>query len=493
MTAGYAASCMFIDGFWDDMVAVNWKEGHMKMSRKKTNRIVVTVGLLAALFMGALDATVVTTATPTITDELEGLSLISWIFSIYTLTICVSTPIFGKLADLYGRKSIFTIGLLLFLVGSVLCGAAQSMSELIWFRAIQGIGAGALTPVTFTIIGDLYTGEERGKVQGVLSSVWSVAGLLGPFVGGYFVDAMSWRWIFYMNVPVSVISFILVFGFLHEGFKKVSKSIDYLGALTFTIGISSLLFALLTGGETYAWSSPIIVGLFFTAALFLLIFLKVEARAKEPMLPLSLFRERKISISYILGFLGFCVVAGASIYSPMWIQKVSGFSATNSGLMLMPMSVAWLAAANLSGRFMFRVGARIFMLLGAVVVTLGAIWLYLVDIHSPYWYFIGIVVFMGFGMGCISTTAIVTIQSAVGGNMRGVATSTNSLMSALGQTVGVAIFGMLLNRTVTEDTPEQLANGMHVIFGFILVITLVNLLVVNFLPSERKKAKSQSN
>lgn len=456
------------------------------MTHKKTNRTVVTAGLLAALFIGALDATVVTTATPKITDELSGLSLISWIFSIYTLTICASTPIFGKLADLFGRKSIFSIGLLLFLIGSVLCGAAQSMSELIWFRAIQGIGAGALTPVTFTIIGDMYTGEQRGKVQGVLSSVWSVAGLLGPFVGGYFVDEMSWRWIFYMNVPVSVISFILVYGFLHEDFEKVSKKIDYIGALTFTICISSLLLALLTGGETYAWNSPIIIGLFLIAALFLFLFLRVEARAKEPMLPLSLFKEKTISISYILGFLGFCIVAGSSIYSPMWIQKVLGYSATNSGLMLMPMSVAWLLAANLSGRYMFRLGAKIFMLLGAVIVALAGVWLSFVDIHSPYWSFMGIVVLIGFGIGCISTTTIVTIQSAVGGNMRGVATSTNSLMGALGQTVGVAIFGMLFNRVVTEDTPEQLVNGMHTIFVFLLVIAIVNLVVVNFLPPKSR-------
>lgn len=457
------------------------------MSHKKTNRTVVTAGLLAALFIGALDTTVVTTATPKITDELAGLSLISWIFSIYTLTTCVSTPIFGKLADLYGRKSIFTIGLLLFLVGSVLCGAAQSMTELIWFRAIQGIGAGALTPVTFTIIGDMYTGEQRGKVQGVLASVWSVAGLLGPFVGGYFVDTISWRWIFYMNVPVSLISFFLVFGFLHEGFERTSTKIDYVGALFFMISISSLLLAVLSGGESYAWNSPFILGLFVLSALFLILFLRTEARAQEPMIPLSLFRDKRISISYMLGFLGFSVVAGAAIYAPMWIQKVLGYSATKSGLMLMPMSISWLIAANLSGRYMFRLGSKIFMVIGAIFIAVAGIWLALVNSHSPYWYFTGIVVIIGFGMGCLGTTALVMIQSAVGGHRRGVATSTNSLMNTLGQTIGVAIFGMLLNRAVTEDVPGQLVNGMHTIFVLLLAIALVNLVVVSFLPSDRKQ------
>ncbi|QMV41181.1 MDR family MFS transporter [Cohnella cholangitidis] len=462
------------------------------MSQKKTNRTLVTVGLLAALFIGALDTTVVTTATNSIAKDLNGLSLISWIFSIYTLTTCVSTPIFGKLADLYGRKSIFTIGLVLFLAGSVLCGAAQSMTELIWFRAIQGLGAGALTPVTFTIIGDMYTGEQRGKVQGVLSSVWSIAGLIGPFVGGYFVDTISWRWIFYMNVPVSIVSFILVFGFLHERFTKMSKSIDYIGALTFTVSISSLLLALLTGGETYAWNSATIVVLFAVATLFLLVFLRIESKAKEPMLPLRLFRERSLAIPYVLGFFGFCIVAGVTIYIPLWIQSVMAYSATKSGLMLMPMSITWALAASLSGRYMFRLGAKKFMLLGTVFVACGALWLIFIDMNSSYMEMIGIVSVVGFGMGCISTPAIVTIQNAAAVTMRGVATSTNSLMGALGQTVAVAVFGMLFNRVVTEETPTQMADGMHLIFIAILVVAAIKVIVAQLLPSGRKSEESQS-
>jgi EmrB/QacA subfamily drug resistance transporter len=418
------------------------------MSQKKTNRTVVTIGLLSALFIGALDSTVVTTATTSIVKDLQGLSLIGWIFSIYTLTTCVTTPIFGKLADLFGRKLIFTIGLSLFLIGSILCGAAETMTQLIWFRAIQGIGAGALTPVIFTIIGDMYTGEQRGKVQGVLSSMWSIAGLVGPFVGGYFVDTISWRWIFYMNIPISIVSFVLVLGFLNEKFDKVAKSrIDYWGALTFTISVSCLLLALLTGGETYAWNSPTIIGLFAVSFVFLAVFLFVESAAKEPMLPLSLFRERRLTIPYVLGFFGFCIVAGVTIYIPLWIQNVMGLSATTSGLMLMPMSLAWPIASNLSGRYMFRFGAGRFMLLGTILVAVGALWLYTLHEGSSYWHVIGLLVLIGFGMGCISTPAIVTIQNSAAANMRGVATSTNSFMGTLGQTVAVAVFGMLFNRS----------------------------------------------
>ena len=463
------------------------------MSQKQTNRTVVTIGLLSALFIGALDSTVVTTATTSIVKDLQGLSLIGWIFSIYTLTTCVTTPIFGKLADLFGRKSIFTIGLSLFLIGSVLCGAAESMTQLIWFRAIQGIGAGALTPVIFTIIGDMYTGVQRGKVQGVLSSMWSIAGLVGPFVGGYFVDTVTWRWIFYMNIPISVISFILVLGFLHEKFEKVAKSrIDYWGALTFTISVSCLLLALLTGGEAYAWDSLEIVALFAVAAVFLVVFLFIESATKEPMLPLSLFRERRLTIPYVLGFFGFCIVAGVTIYIPLWIQNVMGLSATTSGLMLMPMSLAWPIASNLSGRYMFRFGAGRFMLLGTILVACGALWLYTLHEGSSYWHIIGLLILVGFGMGCISTPAIVTIQNSAAGNMRGVATSTNSFMGTLGQTVAVAVFGMLFNRVVTEEVPSQMAAGMHAIFILLLAIAMVKIFIVNLLPRTGKAERAEA-
>jgi EmrB/QacA subfamily drug resistance transporter len=459
---------------------------------KKTNRKMVTLGLLAALFVGALDATVVSTAMPRIMTELHGLSLISWIFSIYTLTTCVSTPIFGKLADLFGRRTIFATGLALFVLGSICCGAAASMTQLIWFRALQGIGAGALTPVTFTIIGDLYPGEQRAKVQGVFASVWSVAGLLGPLVGGYFVDAISWRGIFYMNVPVGIAAFVLVFGFLHESFEKKAKSIDYLGALTFTVAISSLLYALLNGGVSYAWNSAAIVSLFAVAALFLIVFLWVENRAKEPMLPLSLFRNRRMAILYTMSFLGFCVTAGVSIYTPMWIQTLLGHSATSSGLTLMPMSIAWPIAANLSGRLMYRLGAKAFIIAGAIIVSLGGLWLSAMQLGSPYWYFVFILIIIGFGMGCMTTPSMVLIQTAVGWETRGVATATNSFMNTFGQTVGVAVFGTLFNSAVTDKSPNLLAHGMHLVFLVVFGIALLNLLATSFLPSHKKMMEQQA-
>lgn len=470
------------------------REAHSELVQQITNRKVVTVGLLAALFIGALDATVVSTAMPHITKELSGFNLISWVFSIYTLTMCVATPIFGKLADLYGRKSVFTAGLLVFAIGSILCGAATSMSALIWFRAIQGFGAGALTPVTFTIVGDLYPGEQRAKVQGIFASVWSVAGLLGPLVGGTFVDYISWRWIFYMNVPVFVAAFVLVFFFLHEKFEKKAKNIDYIGAIVFTIGLSAMLYALLNGGEKYAWDSALIIGLFIVAAIFIALFLFTEMRVKEPMIPLGLFKTREIRVIYMLSFLGFAVTAGVMVYAPQWIQVVLGHSATNSGFTLMPMCLAWPFAATMTGRLMFKYGPRLFIVSGAVIVAAGSLWLMLIDADSPYSYLVGILIVIGFGMGLLATPILVLIQNAVDWSQRGVATSTNSLMNALGQTVGVAMFGTLFNNAAAGLETKQIAHGMHVVFIAIFVIAVAVVLAVGLLPSQRKEpGKPQSS
>ncbi|WNQ12644.1 MDR family MFS transporter [Paenibacillus aurantius] len=460
---------------------------------RRTNRSLVTVGLLFALFVGALDTTVVSTAMPHIMGELKGLALVSWIFTIYTLATCVTTPIFGKLADLFGRKSVFVWGLALFVLGSILCGAAQTMPQLIIFRAIQGIGAGALTPVTFTIIGDLYPGEQRGRVQGVFASVWSVAALLGPLVGGYFVDVVTWRWIFYMNVPVGIIAFGLVVGALHEPFEKKTKSIDYAGALTFTIGITALLYALLSGGIHYSWSSGVEIGLLVLALVFLLAFIGIEKRAPEPMLPLDLFRSRRMTLLYVMAFLAFCVVSGVSIYIPMWIQTLLGRSATSSGLTLMPMSLAWPFAANLSGRLMYRLGPKTFVVTGAAFVAGGSLWLAFVSTASPYWFLAGVLILIGFGMGCMTTPAMVLIQTSVTASRRGVATSTNSLMNAFGQTVGVAVFGALFNRYATDHAPEQLATGIHMVFLLLVGIALVNLLAVSLLPSAQSGGQEETS
>lgn len=420
----------------------------------------VTIAMMVAMFLVAIDVTVVSTAMPHIVRELKGLSLYSWVFAIYTLTTSVTTPIYGKLADLFGRKMIFSIGVILFVVGSMLSGASQNMTELVWFRAFQGIGAGAVMPVTFTIIGDLFPGEQRARMQGLFSAVWGVAGLLGPLVGGLFVDNLSWRWIFYINVPVGAVALILVLMFLHESFERKSKKVDYLGAAVFTVGVSALLYALLNGGSKYAWGSGTIIGLFIGAAVCVALFIWIEAKVEEPMLPLSLFQIPVITVANIVTFLVSVVLIGTNVYLPMWIQSILGHSATSSGLTLMPMSIAWPVGATLAGRWLYKVGAKRTFVIGSILVVLSSAWLLAIELHSPYWYFVGIMIVMGYGMGWVVTPATVTIQTAVGWQMRGAATGSNQLARSLGQTIGVTIYGSLFNTDVMHYAAQHPGSGI---------------------------------
>ncbi|RED36962.1 MDR family MFS transporter [Paenibacillus sp. VMFN-D1] len=459
-------------------------------SKTKVNMVVA--GLLAAMFIGALDATVVATATPHMIKDLHGETLFSWVFAVYTLTTCVATPIFGKLADLFGRKPVFFAGISLFMLGSILCGAAQSMTGLIWFRALQGFGAGALAPVCFTVIGDLFSGKQRGKMMGIFSSVWSVAGLLGPLIGGYFVDQVSWRWIFYINVPIGIIALLLVVVFLHQPIERQAKKIDYLGAIMFTITFSALLYALLSGGSRHSWDSPVIVGLFAASAVCFMLFLWIEKRAEEPMIPLSIFRIRVLNVTNISGFLTFSIMTGLTVYSPIWIQSVLGNSATSSGLIVMPMSLAWPLASNIAGRLMYRVGVKASIVFGSSLVMAGSLWLIALQINSPYVFWIGILVLIGLGMGFVATPSTVVVQSVVGWEKRGVANASSMLARALGQTVGIAVFGTIYNQYVTIiGSKTELTAGMHAVFLLMLGIAISNLLAVSFLPKHRQVMAQQ--
>lgn len=488
--------------------------------QQQTNRRNVTIAVMIATFLAAIEGTIVSTAMPTIVSELGGLTLISWVVSVYLLTSAVTAPIYGKLADLFGRRSVFAIGTVIFLLGSMLSGMAQTMEQLIWFRAFQGIGAGSIITITYTIIGDIYPFEQRGKVQGYMSGIWGISGLLGPLTGGFLVDFVSWRWIFYMNLPFGIISILLIWLYLHERIEKQKKHIDYAGAISFTLSMTALLYALLSGGTARPWSSPLIVSLLTAAVTGLAIFLYIQSRSPEPMLPLKLFSIRVITIINVAGFLFASVLVAISFYLPLWIQGVYGQGATGAGLTLLPMSIGWPIASAWSGRMLVKTGARRTALIGAVTLMAGTLALAAVNIHTPHWMLYILMFVIGFGFGFTFTPFTTTTISAVQWNLRGAAMASNTFIRTLGQTLGIAVFGTLFNHAMLANLPqglggedfdvnrmlhpdvignmapelaaqirEALASGLHLVFLLLAAITALGLLVTLLFP--RKTGEEQ--
>ncbi|KKO50867.1 MDR family MFS transporter [Paenibacillus sp. DMB20] len=424
-----------------------------------SKRSFILAGILLSTFMAAIEGTVVGPAGPAIVGSFGSVSLMSWIFTSYLLTMAVTTPIFGKISDLYGRKPVFLYGSLLFLAGSLLCGFSQSMTQLILFRAIQGIGAGAVIPVTFTIIGDIYSLKERGKVQGMLSSVWGISSLVGPLMGGYFVDYLSWRWIFGFNAPFALISIWFIYRYLDEKREPRKVQIDFAGAGLFTVGMTLLLFALAVGGEKFPWTSPAMLAILAVSVVLLTAFLIVEARAQEPMVPLQLFRIKDISVSTIANLLVSALLIGLTTYLPLWIQGVRGGNATMSGLTLAPMSIGWLFGSVASGRLITKAGSRKTALIGVIGLVIGAGGLAFVHESTPVAALLIYTFIYGLGFGYISTLFSIIAQSSVGYEMRGASTALNTFVRTLGQTVGVAVFGTWLNTSIARRIAAEPAGS----------------------------------
>jgi EmrB/QacA subfamily drug resistance transporter len=474
---------------------------------------------MLASFLAAIEVTVVSTAMPRIVSDLGGIQLISWVFAVYLLTTSVGTPIFGKLADLFGRKAIMTVGMALFLVGSTLCGLAQSMGTLIAFRALQGLGAGAVLPVAITIVGDLYELKERGRVQGILSSIWGVAGIFGPLVGGLLVDGLSWHWIFFVNLPFGIIAIGMIWLFLHEDFEKRPHRIDYFGALTFALGISSLLLALLTGGQQFAWRSPVILLLFAAFALFMTLFVFIQRVVPEPIFPVEILTMREISLSNAGTLLLGAVLIGCNAYLPMWIQGVFGMKATSSGLSLIPMSIAWPVGATICARILVKANPRITALFGVICVLAGSLWLVTIGRTTAVWTMVPLMILTGLGFGFAFTVFTITVQTSVPWRLRGAATASNAFVRSLGQTLGIAVFGASLNASmadagrsaglgsafnigelsrvlnpqvgsapapgIEEKLREVLAAGLHGVFFLFVLIAAAGVVLAVLLPSRR--------
>lgn len=452
-----------------------------RLLQKETNKKYVTIALLIATFLTAIEGTIVSTAMPKIVEDLGGSHLYTWVISIYLLALVISTPVFGKLADLYGRKLMFTIGTIIFLIGSMLSGISQTMEQLVIFRLIQGIGAGALATIPFTIIGDVFEFKMRAKMQGWMSSVWGIAGIVGPLVGGVIVDQITWHWIFFMNLPFGIISLILLWSALQENLEKKKQIIDYAGIITFAICMSSFLYALTLLKDTKQLTGNISL-LFIIAIVTLCLFFWIEAKGKEPMLPLSLFKNRFIMISNVAGFLLGFILVTVTFYIPLWVQGVTGLNATYSGIAMMPMSLTWPIGAMLSGRWMSKKSIGSITLTGISIIIISCVAMIFFNANTTIPWMLVVTGLIGFGFGLSLTAFTVAVQSAVDWSIRGAAMGSNNLMRNLGQVIGIAVSGLLLS---DELKGMALESSLHSVFILLAVLAVCSFAVSSLLLREK--------
>jgi EmrB/QacA subfamily drug resistance transporter len=428
--------------------------------------MVVLPGLLLAMLLAMLDNMIVGTAMPRIVGELGGLSHLSWVVTAYVLGTTVSTPIWGKIGDLYGRKTIFLVSIGIFLLGSALCGMAGSdllggphagMNQLIAFRALQGLGAGGLMVNAFAIIGDLVPPRERGRYQGIMAAVMSLAMIAGPLVGGFITDHLSWRWAFYVNLPIGAVALALLVAKLHLPKYRTEHRIDWAGAGLLAVGITAMVLITTWGGNQYAWRSAQILGLAALAAVTLAGFAVVERRAPEPILPLSLFTNRNFTLISVIGFLLGFAMFGAINFLPLYQQTVQGASATNSGLLLLPMMAAAMVVSLFVGQVITRTGRyKVFPVIGGVGMALGMWLLSLQGVHTSRLVTGAYIAVLGLGMGFLMQTTMLIAQNSVEQKDLGVSSSASTFFRSIGGSFGVSLFGAIFNHRFATELTDRL-------------------------------------
>jgi len=390
--------------------------------------------LFLALWLAALDQTVVSTALPTMVGDLGGLSYLSWVVTAYLLTSTVAGPLYGKFGDLYGRKIVLQVAIAVFLVGSALCGIAQNMLQLIMFRALEGLGGGGLIVITIAVIGDLIPPRERGRYQGFFGAVFGVATIVGPLVGGFFVDHLSWRWIFYINLPTGILALAVIAAVLPSRSTRRQHAVDYVGALLLTAALSAVILFTGLGGTTFPWTSPVVIGLMAASIAGAIAFIAVETRAREPILPMSLFANRNFAVASGVGLIVGLSLFGAVTFLPIYLQVVKGVSPSISGLLLMPMMLGMLATSVISGRLISRFGRyKLFPVLGTAIMTFGLGALSLLAIESGDWQTAIDALWLGLGMGMVMQVLLIAVQNSVDYQHLGVATSRDHAVPLAGR------------------------------------------------------------
>ncbi|MEK6267954.1 MAG: MFS transporter [Planococcus sp. (in: firmicutes)] len=422
---------------------------------EKTKRPLVLASVMLAMFVSAVEATIVSTAMPSIAAELGGFSQYSWVFSAYLLMSTVTVLLYGKLSDIFGRKRIFTVGMLLFLLGSLLCGLATSMDELIIFRFVQGLGAGAVMPIATTIVGDIYTREERAKIQGYLSSVWGISAVTGPAIGGVLVVTIGWEYVFWINLPLGILSLLGVLLFLKEPINNNTPVIDFKGAALLMVALSSLLYLLVEGGVSFDWLSIQSFILLVVSSFLIILFILVERKAVDPIMPFEIWRNKTILFANLVSLATGVILIGISSYLPTYVTGVMEQPAAIAGFTLTAMSIGWPLAAFFSGRLLLKIGYFKTSLAGGVFLVIGSLLFVLMEpSFGPLWAAMSSFA-IGIGMGLTSTAFIVSIQAAVSYKQRGAATASNMFMRNLGSTIGVALLGSILNSSLLRYFAEN--------------------------------------
>ncbi|MGL5069427.1 MAG: MFS transporter [Sarcina sp.] len=469
----------------------------------ENNKTKIVIALMLTMFLAAFEGTVVSTAMPTIARDLNGYKLISWVFSAYLLTSAVSTPIYGKLSDLLGRKKVLITGIIIFLLGTLLSGLSQTMVQLIISRAIQGLGAGSIITLTYTIIGDLYDISGRAKIQGLLSTIWGVASILGPFIGGIILLKLSWHWIFFVNIPFGFLGIFMISKYFHEEVHTHKVKIDYFGTIFLNISIVALLFASLESAN-----KKYLIGCLLLCVISFVIFIFIEKKVKEPIIPFDIFNKTSVYAN-IIGFIVAVVIIVIQSYLPLYTQNVLGYNPIISGLFLAPISISWFTSSFILAKSLKKYDAKIAIIISTILICIAMAMVAFLNISTPIIVLVIAMFIIGFGFGGIMNSTIIISQIAVSDGRQGVSTSTMNLIRTIGQTLGVSILGSVLNKGITThfnsenlhhitsdilgsasnpmhfsqlEIQKGFYTGLHLVFISLLIISVIALIVSIFSP-----------
>lgn len=462
----------------------------------RSERGPILLSVMLSVGLVAIDSTILATAVPSIVDDLGGFAQFPWLFSIYLLAQAVSVPIFAKFSDVVGRKPVMLVGVGLFVLGSILCGLAWSMPALIAFRALQGLGAGSVQPTAMTIIGDIYSVAERAQVQGYVASVWAISAVVGPTLGGVFVDFLDWRWIFFVNVPLGLLAAWALVRKFHEQVERTHHKIDYAGAILLTVGTSLVILGLLEGGVMWAWNSAPSIAILAAGAVVLVFFGLVERRAAEPILPGRVFRSRLLNTTNVVSLAVGAMLIGLTSYVPLYVQGVLGTSALVAGFALAALTLGWPLSASLSGRLYLRIGFRRTALVGASIIVVGAVLMVLLSPSSSVAQVAATCFVVGLGMGLTASPTLIAAQSSVEWTERGVITGTNMFARSMGSALGIAVFGAIANASLSSGPIGKLSStasgipsalldtALHQVFVAAAVVAVVLTLAVALMPKQ---------